>query len=596
MSTPRPAEPSPPPARTRLFATAAVVLPLVAFLLTEGVLRMAGVGVERRDPFVPIPGQEGSVALAPEFGAQFFRAFTPGIAFDPIAEHKASGTLRVFALGGSTTAGFPYSFPYAFPSRLEDRLAAALPGRRVEVANLGMTATNSFTVRALAEPVVEMEPDAVVIYAGHNEYYGAYGAGSTQGVSGGLAVRRFVIGASRWALVAGLGSLLGGGEAEPESRSMMARVVRDASIARGGDVYDAGIEQYEANLRDALETFDRAGVPVYLATLASNLAGQAPLGDEPEAAAAYGRGRELLVQGDSASARAAFLEAKELDGIRFRAPEAVNEVVRRLADEFRTVTLVDVQARLRAASPNGIEGDALFTDHLHPSALGYALMADAFAEAMLDSHSALRDAIPPGPSPSAVDAVEEGVARLQLAALTGGYPFRKDRTPAEAEAAARDVAATMAEAGGPEALAVRVALDGLPQMRALDLTRRDARARADTLAALRADWALLHWQPFNGPLMEDAVGYALANPRFDTETSMLARFATVHDRGAFSLNALAAVSLRDGDLARAEHLLDAAEQVDATSPEMLFNRARLLVMRGDTVQARDYFERYQSVR
>lgn len=583
------------PQRSRLFASVAFALPLVAFLLVEGALRLAGVGAERRDPFVSIPGEGEAVALAPEFGAQFFRGFTPGVAFDPVASEKAPGTLRVFALGGSTTAGFPYSFPYSFPSRLEDRLATALPGHRVEVANLGMTATNSFTVRALAEPVVEMEPDAVVIYAGHNEFYGAYGVGGTQGVSGGLGVKRFVIGASRWALVTWLGELVQSEEPVSESRTLMARVVRDATIGRGGDVYRAGIKQYEANLRDALETFDRAGVPVYIATLASNLSGQPPLGDEPAATTAYTRGRTLLAQGDSIAARAAFLEAKEIDGLRFRAPEAVNEVVRRLAEEFRTVTLVDVQAHLRMASPGGVEGDSLFTDHLHLSALGYALVADAFAEAMLDYHPALRGALAPEPSPSAVDAVEAGIVRLQLAALTEGYPFRKDRTPEEARAAARAVAARMIDAGGPESLAARVVLEGLPQVRALDLVRLEARSQADTLVALRADWALLHWQPFNRSLMESAIGYALANPRFDAETAALARFAAAHDGSLFSLNALAAVSLRTGDLARAERLLDSVEQAAPDSPEMLFNQARLAVLRGDTLRAQNYFERYRAV-
>ncbi len=593
-----PPSPPPRPPRTKAlaFKALAVALPFVALLLIEGALRLAGVGEARRRPFVAVPGHETSVALDPDFGALFFRGFRPGAAFDPLDAEKEPGTLRVVALGGSTTAGFPYHWYYGFPARLEDRLAVMLPGRRVEVANLGLTATNSYTLWTLAEPVVEQRPDAVVIYAGQNEYYGAYGTGGTQGWTGtSIPLKRFVIGASRWALVSGLGSLVGG-EADPGGgRTMMARVVRDAAISEGGETYRAGIAQYEANLRDALRTFERAGIPVFLATLVSNLADQAPLGDEPSAQEAYDRGRQLLARGDSAAARAAFLDAKEADGVRFRAPEAMNGVVRRLASEFPNVTLVDVQERFRQASPGGVEGASLFTDHLHPNARGYALMADAFAGAMRAELPALRDAPDPGPAPSGVDAVEAAVARLQIAVLTNGYPFRKDRTPAQAEAAARAVADSMARSGSTDALAVRVMVEGMPAEAALDDAVRQARAEGDTLAALRLYDGLLHWQPFNEPLIDRAVGYALQDPAYDAETAALARYAVTHTASPFSLNALAVVALRQGDLAQAGALLAAVERVAPASPEMLFNKARLLVVQGDTLGARAYFERYRAV-
>lgn len=596
QTSPASPAPRPSPAKAVAFRALAVALPVVVLLLVEGALRLAGVGEARRQPFVPVPGQEASVALSPDFGAMFFRGFTPGVAFDPLDADKAEGTLRVIALGGSTTAGFPYSWYYGFPARLEDRLAAMRPGRRVEVANLGMTATNSYTLRALAEPVVERQPDAVAIYAGQNEFYGAYGTGGTQGWTGtSIPLKRFVIGASRWALVSGLSGLLGGGASEDGGRTMMARVVRDAAIADDSETYRAGLAQYEANLRDALATFEAASVPVFLATLTSNLADQPPLGDEPAAAEAYVRGRQLLAAGDSAAARTAFLAAKEADGLRFRAPEAINEIVRRLAAEFGTVTLVDVQARVQAASPGGVEGASLFTDHLHPNARGYALIADAFADAMRSRLPALSDAPTVGPAASALDAVEERLADLQLAALMNGYPFRKDRTPAQADAATRALVDSLAGSGRlADGLAVRVLTDGTPVETALAEAVRQSKAAGDTLAALRFYGGLVHWQPFNGPLMEQAVGYALQAPAYDEATSALARYAALHTDGTFSLNALAALALRQGDLDRADALLAVVEQSNPQSPEMLFNKARLLVLQGDTTAARGYFERYRS--
>lgn len=585
--------------RFLVFTLGAIALPLVAVLLIEGVLRLAGVGAAHREPFQPVDGRTNYVALDPEFGGMFFRQFRPGVAFDPIAAEKAPGTLRVVALGGSTTAGFPYHWYYGFPALLEDRIASARPGQPIEMANLGMTATNSYTIWALAESVVGLRPDAVLIYAGHNEYYGAYGTAGTQGWSGTSRwIKRLLIGASRWSIVSGPAELFKR-ERLPaaERKTLMARIVRDASIRKGDEVYLAGIAQFEANLSAALRRFERAGVPVFLATIASNLSDQPPLGDEDNALAAYDRGRKSLAAGDTAAARRAFLTAKEHDGIRFRAPEVMNAVIRRLGGSFSKVTIVDAQERLRTESAGGVEDASLFADHLHPNARGYAVIANAFFEAMQASLPALREAFDSAPATAVLDPVEAGYADLQLLMLTSGYPFQKDRSSAEAGSIARARAEAMARSGRyAEALAAQAVMEGEPMANVLHAAVRLALADADTLAALRHYLALLHWQPFNEPLMERAVTLAIENPSYDAETARLARYAATHTRSPFSLNALAALALRGRDLDRAEALLARVENIHPESEEMLYNRARLLVMQGDTAGARTYFDRYRAAR
>jgi hypothetical protein len=42
-----------------------------------------------------------------------------------------------------------------------------------------MAAINSFALLDFIDEVLEQKPDAILIYAGHNEYYGALGAAST---------------------------------------------------------------------------------------------------------------------------------------------------------------------------------------------------------------------------------------------------------------------------------------------------------------------------------------------------------------------------------------------------------------------------------
>ena len=89
---------------------------------------------------------------------------------------------------------FPYNFYYSFAEQLEQRLLLNTEGVHVEVINLGMTAVNSYVIRDLSQRVMEYEPDAVIIYAGHNEYYGSFGAASTQfGFVNNIYLKRIIL-------------------------------------------------------------------------------------------------------------------------------------------------------------------------------------------------------------------------------------------------------------------------------------------------------------------------------------------------------------------------------------------------------------------
>ena len=58
---------------------------------------------------------------------------------------------------------------------------------------MGMAATNSYTVADVASDVIDQRPDAVIFYGGHNEYYGALGAGSTESLGSFPGLVRFYL-------------------------------------------------------------------------------------------------------------------------------------------------------------------------------------------------------------------------------------------------------------------------------------------------------------------------------------------------------------------------------------------------------------------
>ncbi len=83
---------------------------------------------------------------------------------------KSPGTRRVFVLGGSTVQGRPFATETAFSTWLKLRLEAADPDARFEVVNCGGVSYASYRVAKIMEEVIAYQPDAIVIYTGHNEF------------------------------------------------------------------------------------------------------------------------------------------------------------------------------------------------------------------------------------------------------------------------------------------------------------------------------------------------------------------------------------------------------------------------------------------
>jgi len=92
--------------------------------------------------------------------------------------------------------------------------------------------------------------------------------------------------------------------------------------------------------------------------------------------AAYKLGHYYL-QKNQDSAKKYLHLAKELDYLRFRAPEKINQLIINLAKKYNC-SLVDMEAIFLSYSDEKIIGDRLLSEHVHPNIKGYFIMADAF--------------------------------------------------------------------------------------------------------------------------------------------------------------------------------------------------------------------------
>lgn len=125
-----------PPRNPRIFYLVLFTLPLVFLLMLEGVLRLL-----TDDPVTPlvVRGEERGkpfYQLNARVGERFFFggvAAVPEVYPQRFAYTKPSNGLRVFCLGGSTMASFPYELHARVSSLLQDRLQLMYPARTVEV-------------------------------------------------------------------------------------------------------------------------------------------------------------------------------------------------------------------------------------------------------------------------------------------------------------------------------------------------------------------------------------------------------------------------------------------------------------------------------
>ena len=566
--------------RPLLFRIIAVLLPLAVLICVDFVWQM----VAPNHLFMTMPGQPNYQVVNPDYAPRYFRGFKPQVAFNPILQDKPADGFRIVALGGSSTAGYPYHFYHAFPERLTALVRAQYPVKTVEVVNLGMTAVNSHVIRDITPAVARLEPDAVLIYAGHNEYYGAYGTGT------GAAVLRQRAGLKRLTLILKRSQLFRALEGlfalgNQADRTMMARSVGDAHIVEGSPAYDAGLHQFEANMAKVLGHFRKRDIPVYIGTVVSNLAGQSPLGEDALAISAYRAARNHLSAGDSVAAHLAFTRARALDPVRFRAPEPINQSIRRLADEW------DAQLVELAPLFAGLDHDSLFTDHLHPTYRGHQRIADAFGLALSSQLSDGISAFPLDPQP---DLFEQAHADMLIERLKGGFPFTRELTPEQEWANFTEYLEHKSNSGFyADSLAAAFTQLNVQLPEALLTASSRAQIEGDSIQALRFKRALLYWQPYNQSVKRSAVSLAGQMTNNVALAGEVVQLAVAISPDVDMLNTLAAIRIRQARLTAASRVLQAVEAQAPNSPIMLFNTARLLVMQGDTTAAQGYFARYQ---
>ncbi|UCG58269.1 MAG: tetratricopeptide repeat protein [Phycisphaerales bacterium] len=420
--------------RLWLFRFAAITVVPTLLLLSLGIgLRLAGYGyastVTVKSRVNGAQGRGDNV----KFGWRFFPR-NISQEFDPFvfASDKPDNTYRIFVLGASAAQGTPDP-AYSFGRILRVMLENAYPSADFEVIVAAMPAINSHVAVEIAKDLAEHHPDLFVVYMGNDEVVGPYGAGTVfTPMASNLSLIRMGIAlkATRLGqLLARLSELLGAGHDRP-------RVWRGLEMFLNQQVRasDPGLEtvyeHFKANLEDICDVADEAAAKLVLCTVGTNLKDCPPFaslhrkglseaekeqwdriyreaatsesaGDYSEAVASYltaaevddrfadlqfRLGRCYWAMGEYDKARDRFVEARELDALRFRADARINDILRAVARDNpeRGVHLADAARVFAENSPHAVAGEELFHEHVHLNFSGNYLLAKMVFEQIME--------------------------------------------------------------------------------------------------------------------------------------------------------------------------------------------------------------------
>ncbi len=600
------------------FYIIALAIPILFFLLLEILLRVGGYGFDY-PLFSEIEGFEHYQYPREDVAARYFHTtgIHPGIPFDSFRSEKDEATFRIFVQGGSTAAGFPYYYGGSFPDMLEQRLQQTFPDRNIEVVNTAMAAVNSYTLYDFVGEIIEQEPDAILIYAGHNEFYGALGVGSTEslGSSPGL-IRMYlrlddlrVVQLLRNSIAKIAGAFSNREAGEIPGGTLMERVVKDQSIPYGSRKFLKGLNQFESNLDAILRRYRRAGIPVYISTIASNERDHPPFisneavhsldswdetrqriaalvlddsvssgialldrvirRDTTHAGARFVRARLLEQVGSINAAEREYRIARDMDQLRFRASSDINKIISRVAEEHGAV-VVDAYSALVQNEGARVVSQEVMTEHLHPNINGYFLIADAFYRSMQEHRLIAEDwdaanDIADARGELLITPLDRMVGHLRVTRLTSSWPFKPRGT-------IDNSLDTLTGRNELENLALSLFRDETTRREALDKLRTSYVARGQNLNALRVTYAIIQRYPFLHRPYFEAGSLLAAMGRFD-EAIVYAEASLERQESAEGFRLLGSVQLQQEINEEGTANLERSLALEPRNEQALYNAA-----------------------
>jgi tetratricopeptide (TPR) repeat protein len=412
------------------FRAAALGVPFLLLGMAEVFFRVFPGLYEDRDPFVNVTP---TTIFSPAWtnGVEYYN-ITHANVLAGSAVHfpvqKPAQTVRIFAIGSSACASWPHGPSQTFTAYVQQSLQTAYPDRHFEIINAAAHGFAAYRTRHVLDEVVKMQPDAVLVWEGNNEFLEDRNYDAPNAVLVALArhLRTF-----RWmnSLLARK-SELSGAELKGVATAFFQKGRAEPVRTRSDPEQFAQVKaHFQESFQHMVDRGKRYHVPIILCTVPVNLRDWVPtvsinrlegdrlraweklyyhalnclqsgeikegIGTMKQAIAMekehgesyFWLGRLLEADGQKDAAWEAYSQARDLDYNPFRAISAFNDIIRTLAAENRQdgVCLLDLEEIFKRASKGAAPGFDLFLDYVHPTKPANLLVARSVYDLVVGS-------------------------------------------------------------------------------------------------------------------------------------------------------------------------------------------------------------------
>jgi tetratricopeptide (TPR) repeat protein len=321
--------------------------------------------------------------------------------------------------------GTPYEMNANIPAIVRKQLRHLFPEKDIEVINLGASAINSNVILDLFKDIIHFQPDLVLVYMGHNEFYGPDGVGASYLQREFPSTIPLVYALRDMRLFKLFQGLLPSHNKpdDQQERNLMKLVSRNTAVSLSSSEANRVLKLFRTNLESIIHMCQYSHIPMIVSDLTSNLDFPPFLSDSIHEiqnwesfcthvknefqGGSFQSLRDTLIilhQRDSTNAfinywlgqtyrkfgqpdigRSFLILARDNDLLKFRAPSELNSIIRNLCESNR-IQFFSSDSLFAARSPDGIAGRNLFWEHLHPTAEGYYEIACMFVRTMLRSN------------------------------------------------------------------------------------------------------------------------------------------------------------------------------------------------------------------
>ena len=600
-----PPKPNLSTAKKRIFWIATISLPFLIFSILEISLRIFNYG-GNLDLFIDgPPGYENYIRCNPEFAHRYFytQSNVPTPPLQLFNKLKPKNGYRIFVLGESSAAGFPYSNNASFPNILQRGLSSTFPQKNIEVINVSIAAINSYTLLDLVDEIIEQSPDAILIYTGHNEYYGALGVGSAQSLGNWrwlinsylklqyfktfILLRNFL----GWAKTQFSNQFYKENESDP-SATLMERIVAEQTIPYGSNLYEKGKKQFEENIEAIIQKAVDKDIKVVLSELVSNLHDQEPFisvkdKDGNSAELFFNLARSQEANGKFEKAKENYYKAKDYDALRFRAPEDFNAVIKNLGDKY-SLPVVLLKLYFENESPNGLIGKELMLEHLHPNKDGYFLIAKDFYDTMKKNKmiSAEWGEYDINKEKNyGITELDSIYADLEIRHLKGGWPFHPKSVP-------NRFIQTFSPANRLEEIAFKVFQNKHYNLLSIHMELGEYYERQSNFDKAFAEYnALITSIPYEVDFYEKAAKVLIKKEEYGRASQLLKR-SLKYKENPFANKWVGQIALMNNNYKEAISYLSKADLLD---PQVVFNLSRAFYLDNQWDKGEEYFNRLQDL-